>query len=138
PGTIYICPMHPEVRQDHPGTCPRCGMALEPEMPAPDDDPNPELADFRRRFWWTLPLTAVTVVLAMFGHYLGWMSMATQTWLELIAATPVVLWAGAPFFVRSWHSVLNRRPNMWTLIGLGTGAAYAYSLLATLAPGLFP
>jgi Cu+-exporting ATPase len=113
-------------------------MALEPEMPALEAEENPELTDFRRRFWWTLPLTVITVALAMFGHRLGWMSMASQSWVELILATPVVLWAGWPFFVRGWHSVIHRSPNMWTLIALGTGAAYVYSTLATLAPQVFP
>ena len=138
PGTIYTCPMHPEIRQDHPGSCPKCGMALEPLMPSLEEGENPELTDFRRRFWWTLPLTVITVVLAMFGHRLGIMSMQAQTWAELIVATPVVLWAGWPFFARGWQSVVNRSPNMWTLIGLGTGAAYLYSVVATVAPGLFP
>jgi len=137
-GTIYTCPMHPEVRQDHPGSCPKCGMALEPVMPSLEEGENPELTDFRRRFWWTLPLTLVTVVLAMLGHRLGWMGVRAQTWVELIIATPVVLWAGWPFFERGWKSVLNRSPNMWTLIGLGTGAAYLYSVVATVAPGIFP
>jgi len=136
--TIYTCPMHPEVRQDHPGNCPKCGMALEPVIPSLEEGENPELTDFRRRFWWTLPLTVVTVVLAMFGHRFGLVSMQAQTWIELVIATPVVLWAGWPFFVRGWQSVVNRSPNMWTLIGLGTGAAYAYSVVATVAPGLFP
>ncbi|MEO6186055.1 MAG: copper-translocating P-type ATPase, partial [Steroidobacteraceae bacterium] len=137
-GTMYICPMHPEVRQDHPGACPKCGMALEPEMPSLEDDENPELADFRRRFWWTLPLTVTTVILAMFGDRLGLMSMAAQSWVELAIASPVVLWAGWPFFARGGQSVANRSPNMWTLIGLGTGAAYLYSVMATVAPQLFP
>jgi len=137
PGTIYTCPMHPEIRQDRPGSCPKCGMALEPELPSLDDD-NPELRDFSRRFRWTLPLTAAVFVLAMFGHYLHLMDMAAQSWIELVLATPVVLWAGAPFFVRGWRSVVNRSPNMWTLIGLGTGAAYAYSVVAMVAPGVFP
>jgi Cu+-exporting ATPase len=137
-GTIYTCPMHPEIRQDHPGNCPKCGMALEPVMPSLEEGENPELTDFRRRFWWTLPLTVVTFVLAMAGHRLGWMDARAQTWTELILATPVVLWAGWPFFERGWQSVLNRSPNMFTLIGLGTGAAYLYSLVAALAPGLFP
>jgi len=137
-GTIYTCPMHPEVRQDHPGSCPKCGMALEPVMPSLEGGENPELTDFRRRFWWTLPLTVVTVVLAMFGHRFGLVSMQAQTWIELAIATPVVLWAGWPFFARGWQSVVNRSPNMWTLIGLGTGAAYVYSVVATVAPGLFP
>ncbi len=137
-GTIYICPMHPEVRQDHPGSCPKCGMALEPEMPSLETGEDPELIDFRRRFWWTLPLTLATVILAMFGHSLGWMSMAAQSWTELLLATPVVLWAGAPFFVRGWQSLVHRSPNMWTLIGLGTGAAWLYSVLATAVPQIFP
>ncbi|WP_202878192.1 heavy metal translocating P-type ATPase [Luteimonas marina] len=138
PGTLYVCPMDPEIRQDHPGTCPKCGMALEPELPSLDDGDSPELRDFSRRFWWTLPLTAAVFVLAMFGHRLRLFDMATQSWVELVLATPVVLWAGAPFFARGWRSIVNRSPNMWTLIGLGTGAAYVYSVVATVAPGAFP
>tara|TARA_R110002051_G_scaffold8386_5_gene35226 strand:+ start:13433 stop:15505 length:2073 start_codon:yes stop_codon:yes gene_type:complete len=129
--------MHPEIRQDHAGICPKCGMALEPLMPSLEDD-NPELDDFSRRFWWTLPFSVIVTVLAMFGPQLGWFEMATQTWIELILSLPVVLWAGQPFFVRGWQSVVNRSPNMWTLIGLGTGAAFVYSTLATVAPGIFP
>jgi len=137
PGTIYTCPMHPEIRQDHPGSCPKCGMALEPLMPSLDDE-NPELKDFSRRFWWTLPFTVIVTVLAMFGPQLGWFDMTTQTWVELVLSTPVVLWAGQPFFIRGWQSIVNRSPNMWTLIALGTGAAYIYSVVATVAPGIFP
>lgn len=137
-GTIYTCPMHPEVRQDHPGNCPKCGMALEPLMPGLDEEESPELTDFRRRFWWTLPLTVVAFILAMFGHRLGWIEATTQSWVELVLATPVVLWAGLPFFERCVQSFVNRSPNMWTLIGLGTGAAYLYSVIATVAPGVFP
>ena len=137
-GTIYTCPMHPEIRQDHPGHCPKCGMTLEPVLPSVGDEASPELADFRRRFWSTLPLTVVTMLLAMLGHRLGWFEMRTQSWVELVLATPVVLWAGWPFFVRGVRSVLQRSPNMWTLIGLGTSAAYVYSVAATLAPGVFP
>lgn len=137
-GTIYTCPMHPEIRWDHPGNCPKCGMTLEPLMPGLDDEENPELADFRRRFWWTLPLTVVAFILAMFGHRLGWMEATTQSWVELALATPVVLWAGLPFFERCARSFINRSPNMWTLIGLGTGAAYIYSVIATVMPGAFP
>ncbi|MEQ5803408.1 MAG: heavy metal translocating P-type ATPase [Halomonas sp.] len=137
PGTLYTCPMHPEIEQDHPGICPKCGMALEPMMPSLDDD-NPELKDFSQRFWWTLPFTIVVTVLAMFGPQLGWLDISTQTWIELVLSLPVVLWAGQPFFVRGWHSVINRSPNMWTLIGLGTGAAFVYSTVATVAPGIFP
>ena len=136
--TVHVCPMHPEVRQDHPGTCPKCGMALEPEMPGVEDEENPELADFRRRFWWTLPLTIIVTGLAMFGHRLGWFSMPTQSWIELALSAPVVLWAGWPFFVRCAQSIANRSPNMWTLIGIGTGAAFVYSVVATVAPGAFP
>ena len=136
--TIYTCPMHPEVQQDHPGSCPKCGMALEPMLPNLDDDENPEFKDFSRRFWWTLPLTVIVTVLAMFGHQLGLFAMATQTWVELVLSIPVVLWAGQPFFLRGWQSIINRSPNMWTLISLGTGAAFIYSTVATLAPGVFP
>ncbi|HEY5323594.1 MAG TPA: copper-translocating P-type ATPase, partial [Caldimonas sp.] len=125
-------------RQDHPGACPKCGMALEPEMPSLEEGDNPELIDFRRRFWWTLPATIAITVLAMFGHRLGLMDMATQSWVELVLSLPVVLWAGWPFFVRGVQSVVNRSPNMWTLIGLGTSAAFVYSVVATMAPGVFP
>ncbi|MBU7572544.1 MAG: copper-translocating P-type ATPase [Hydrogenophaga sp.] len=138
PGTVYTCPMHPEIRQDHPGNCPKCGMSLEPVLPELDDDENPELVDFQRRFWWTLPLTVVVAVLAMFGHNLGWFDMATQSWVELVLSIPIVLWAGWPFFVRGAQSVMNRSPNMWTLIALGTGAAFVYSVVATVAPQVFP
>jgi P-type Cu+ transporter len=137
-GTIYTCPMHPEIRQNAPGNCPKCGMTLEPVMPTLDEDENPELADFQRRFWWTLPLTVVAVTLAMLGHNLDWFHGTQQSWIELLLASPVVLWAGWPFFVRGAQSVLTRSPNMWTLISLGTGAAYLYSIVATIAPNLFP
>ena len=137
-GIIYTCPMHPEIRQDRPGDCPKCGMTLEPLLPTLDDEENPELVSFQHRFWWTLPLTVVVTVLAMFGHRLGWFEMATQSWIELLLSLPVVLWAGWPFFARGAQSVVQRSPNMWTLIGLGTGAAFVYSVVATLAPGVFP
>ena len=137
-GALYTCPMHPEVRQDHPGACPKCGMALEPEMPTLEEGENPELLDFRRRFIRTLPLTIIVTVLAMAGHRLQWFEMATQSWIELVLALPIVLWAGWPFFERAMQSVINRSPNMWTLIGLGTAAAFIYSVVATLAPGVFP
>jgi P-type Cu+ transporter len=136
--TIYTCPMHPEIRQDHPGACPKCGMALEPEMPSLDEGENPELRDFKQRFFWTLPLTIAVTVLAMAGHRLQWFDMATQSWVELVLSLPVVLWAGWPFFVRGAQSVLHRSPNMWTLIGLGTSAAFIYSVIATVAPEVFP
>jgi Cu+-exporting ATPase len=137
-GAVYTCPMHPEIRQDHPGNCPKCGMTLEPVVPTLNDDENPELISFTRRFWWTLPLTVVVTTLAMFGHQLDWFDMATQSWIELTLSLPVVLWAGWPFFVRGVQSVVQRNPNMWTLISLGTGAAFVYSVVATLAPGVFP
>ncbi|MBU4184476.1 MAG: heavy metal translocating P-type ATPase [Gammaproteobacteria bacterium] len=137
-GPVYTCPMHPEIRQDHPGNCPKCGMTLEPLLPELEEQENPELRDFQRRFWWTLPLTVVVTVLAMFGHSLGWFDMAVQSWIELVLTVPIVLWAGWPFFVRGAQSVVNRSPNMWTLISLGTGAAFVYSVVATLAPQVFP
>jgi len=137
-GAEYTCPMHPEIRQAGPGTCPKCGMALEPVLPDLDAaDDNGEYRDFRRRFWVSLPLTIIVVLLAMVGHRLP-VDPALRTWAELLLSAPIVLWAGAPFFVRGWRSLVNRSPNMWTLIGLGTGAAFGYSIVATLAPGLFP
>ncbi len=137
-GAIYTCPMHPEIRQDQPGNCPKCGMTLEALIPELDEDENPELRDFQRRFWWTLPLTVIVTFLAMAGHRLNWFDMAVQSWIELTLSLPIVLWAGWPFFFRGLQSVVNRSPNMWTLIGLGTGAAFAYSVVATLAPQMFP
>jgi len=136
--TLYTCPMHPEIRQDLPGNCPKCGMTLEPLLPELEADENPELRDFQRRFWWTLPLTVLVTVLAMAGHRLQWFEMGTQSWIELALTLPVVLWAGLPFFQRGAQSVLHRSPNMWTLIGLGTGAAFVYSAVATVAPQAFP
>jgi Cu+-exporting ATPase len=136
--TIYTCPMHPEIQQSSPGDCPKCGMALEPMMPSFEEEENPELVDFRRRFWWTLPLTIVVAVLAMAGHQLFSGGLPNQSWVELVIGTPVVLWAGWPFFQRWAKSIVNRSPNMWTLIGTGVSAAYGYSVVATLAPGIFP
>lgn len=135
---IYTCPMHPQIRQDHPGHCPICGMSLEAELPTLDEDENPELKDFRRRFWWSLPLTIIVVGLAMSMHLVHWFEGGAQSWIELILTTPVVLWAGWPFFVRGAQSIRNMSPNMWTLISLGTGAAYVYSIVATFAPHVFP
>ena len=134
----YTCPMHPQIRQRGPGSCPICGMALEPVIPELEEDENPELKDFSRRFWWTLPLTVIVTVLAMTAHQLQLLHGATQNWVELILATPVTLWAGWPFFVRGVASIRNRSPNMWTLIGLGTAAAYLYSVAATVFPQVFP
>ena len=135
---IYTCPMHPQIRQPGPGHCPICGMALEPEMPSAEPEENPELRDFSRRFWWTLPLTVITLAMAMFGDALPGITPATRTWIEFALATPVVLWAGWPFFVRCVQSIRTRNPNMWTLIGIGVASAFGYSVVATLAPGLFP
>ncbi|MDR6289009.1 MULTISPECIES: copper-transporting P-type ATPase [Inquilinus] len=142
-GTIYTCPMHPEIRQEGPGNCPICGMALEPERATAEAGPNPELIDMTRRFWIGLVLTIPVLLLEMGGHLLGidvarWIGARAAVWAQLILATPVVLWAGWPFFVRGWQSIVRRSLNMFTLIALGTGAAYLYSLVATLAPGLFP
>jgi len=137
-GTQYKCPMHPQIVQDKPGSCPICGMALEPLMPGLDDEESPELTDFRRRFWWTLPLSAISLAFAMIGHRANLLTPGASSWFELVVSTPVVLWAGWPFFQRWAQSIANRSPNMWTLIGTGVGAAFGYSLVATVAPGLFP
>ena len=136
--TVYTCPMHPEVRQPAPGNCPKCGMKLEPVLPALEDEDDPELADFARRFWWTLPLTVLVTALAMFGHKLFPGGLAGQSWIELLLGTPVVLWAGWPFLLRWAASLKARSPNMWTLIGTGVLAAYGYSVAATVWPGAFP
>jgi Cu+-exporting ATPase len=141
PGTIYTCPMHPQIRQIGPGSCPICGMALEPEMATAEAGPNPELVDFTRRFWIGLVLTLPVLVLEMGGHLIGLdhlIDRSTSNWLQLLFGTPVVLWAGWPFFQRGWFSVVNRSLNMFTLIALGTGVAWVYSVVATLAPGVFP
>jgi Cu+-exporting ATPase len=139
-GTIFTCPMHPEIRQIGPGSCPICGMALEPEIAA-EAGPNPELVDMTRRFWIGLALTAPVVALEMGGHVLGlhrFIAPPLSNGLQLLFATPAVLWAGWPFFVRGWQSLLTRNLNMFTLIALGTGVAWLYSVVATLAPGVFP
>lgn len=136
--TIYTCPMHPEIRQTNQGSCPVCGMALEPLIPMAEDEDNPELRDFRRRFWWTLPLTIVVTFIAMFWHRIVPIELPEQNFIELALSTPVVLWAGWSFFQRAVQSVVRGSPNMWTLIGLGVAAAYGYSVVATLAPGVFP
>ncbi|GIQ78963.1 heavy metal translocating P-type ATPase [Bradyrhizobium sp. RD5-C2] len=139
-GTIYTCPMHPEVRQVGPGSCPICGMALEPEQISLDDGPDPELIDMTRRFWIALALTLPVFVLEM-GSHLGLMHLVPHgwsNWISFVLATPVVLWAGAPFFVRGWQSVVTLNLNMFTLIAMGVGVAYLYSVVATLVPQLFP
>ena len=137
-GARYTCPMHPEIVRDAPGNCPICGMALEPMLPSADDDEIPELRDFTRRFWWTLPLTLVTLGLAMLGHRTSFVTPEQRSWLELVLSAPVMLWAAWPFYQRWAQSIANRSPNMWTLIGTGVGAAFLYSVAATIVPGSFP
>ena len=141
PGAIYTCPMHPEVRQEGPGSCPICGMALEPETVTAEAPVNHELIDFTRRFWVSLVLTLPVFALEMGGHLTGLMMRIpgqTSNWIQFALATPVVLWAGWPFFQRGWASIRNRSLNMFTLIAIGVGAAWIYSVVAVLAPGLFP
>ncbi len=142
-GTQYTCPMHPEIVRDKPGSCPICGMALEPMgVPTGDEGPNPELVDFTRRFWVSAILSLPLLIIAM-GPMLGlqvrdWIGEPLASWLELLLATPVVLWAAIPFFHRGYESFVNRSPNMWTLISIGVGAAYLYSIIATFFPDIFP
>lgn len=138
--TIWTCPMHPQIRQQEPGSCPICGMALEPEVPTLDDAPNPELVDFTRRLWVAGVLVVPLLILSMGSEMLGLhlVSPSWAPWIQLALAAPVVLWAGLPFFVRGWASIKNRHANMFTLISLGVGAAFLYSLVATVATDLFP
>ena len=140
PGTIWTCPMHPQIRQDHPGNCPICGMALEPLEPTAEEQPNPELVDMSRRFWMSLALTVPLLAVAMGTDVFGWRLMPplVSPWVQLALSTPVVLWAGWLFFERMWASLKTRNLNMFTLIGLGVGVAYGYSLVATVAPQIFP
>lgn len=142
PGAIWTCPMHPQVRRPRPGSCHICGMALEPETPGAEPASNPELADFTRRLRTGLVLTLPVILLEMGGHMTGMLHLLggprVSNWLQLLLATPVVLWAGWPFFERGWASLVNRSLNMFTLIALGTGVAWAFSVVATVAPGLFP
>ncbi|ALR19257.1 heavy metal translocating P-type ATPase [Sphingobium baderi] len=141
-GTIWTCPMHPEIRQDHPGACPICGMGLEPEMVTADTGPSAELTDMSRRFWIGLALAIPVFILEMGGHLFPALHhlvpMKTSIWIQFALATPVVLWAGWPFFERGWASLKTRNLNMFTLIAMGTGVAWLYSIVATLAPGIFP
>jgi cation transport ATPase len=140
-GTVYTCPMHPEIRQEGPGTCPICGMALEPEVATAEAQPNPELADMTRRFWIGLVLTLPVFTLEMGGHLTGlhqWLGQQTSNWIQLTLATPVVVWAGWPFFERGWASLKTRNLNMFTLIAMGTGVAWTYSVVGALSPALFP
>lgn len=141
PDTRYVCPMHPEIRQQSPGDCPICGMALEPESVRLDDGPSEELTYMTRRFWIALALSLPVLILEMGGHLLSLdhlVSPQISNWIQLVLATPVVVWCGWPFFVRGWKSVLSRNLNMFTLIAIGTGVALIYSLVATLAPQIFP
>lgn len=138
---VYTCPMHPQIRQTRPGNCPLCGMALEPEVATLETGPSPELADMSRRFWIGLVLSIPVLALEMGGHLTNLHMLLrpqTSNWLQLVLATPVVLWAGWPFFERGWRSLVTRHLNMFTLIAMGTGAAWIYSVVATVAPGLFP
>ncbi|RVD17356.1 MAG: heavy metal translocating P-type ATPase [Mesorhizobium sp.] len=142
-GTQYTCPMHPEIIRDKPGSCPICGMALEPMgVPTGDEGPNPELVDFTRRFWVSVALSVPLLIIAMAPMigltFEGLVEDRAKVWIELVLASPVVLWAAFPFFHRGWDSLVNRSPNMWTLISLGVGAAYLYSVVATLFPDIFP
>ena len=139
-GTIWTCPMHPEIRRDGPGQCPICGMALEPLEPTLDEGPNPELVDMSRRFWVSAALSLPLVILTFGAELLGWepIPMRQSMWVQLALATPVVLWGGRPFFERFWASLKTRNLNMFTLIGLGVGVAYGYSVVAALAPQIFP
>ncbi|MFC1458329.1 heavy metal translocating P-type ATPase [Microvirga arabica] len=140
-GTIYTCPMHPQIRQAGPGSCPICGMALEPVLATAETGPSHELVDMTRRFWIGLALSLPVVALEMGGHLTGlghYISQQTSNWIQMLLATPVVLWAGWPFFVRGWQSVVTRNLNMFTLIAMGTGVAWVYSMVATLAPDVFP
>ncbi len=136
----YTCPMHPEIVRDAPGPCPICGMALEPVLPS--DEPSDELTDFTRRMWISATAAVPLIVLTM-GELVGlpvrdWIGHQVASYLEFVLATPIVLWAALPFFKRGWDSVINRSPNMWTLISLGVAAAYLYSIVATFLPGVFP
>jgi len=139
-GGLWTCPMHPQIQRTGPGSCPICGMALEPMTPTGGDTANPELRDMTRRFWVCVGLSVPLVILAMAGDMLnpGLISPRTATWLQLVLATPAVLWGGWPFFARGWRSIVSGRLNMFTLIALGTGVAYVYSVIAALAPGIFP
>ncbi|MBY6158906.1 heavy metal translocating P-type ATPase [Pseudooceanicola nitratireducens] len=140
-GTMYTCPMDPEIVQDHPGDCPICGMALEPMTPTLDSGPHPEFVDFKRRLWLTAPLALAVFVLEMGAHmglpFADWIGHRAFGWVQFALATPVV-WLCRIFFKRAWNSLKNRSPNMWTLIGIGTGAAYLFSIVSLLAPGLLP
>ena len=140
PGVMWTCPMHPEIRQQGPGTCPICGMALEPEEPSLDDAPNPELVDFTRRWWVSAALAVPLLILTMGTEFLGLhlVDPVYSPWIQLLLTAPIVLWAGSPFFTRGWTSIVTRKLNMFTLIAIGVGAAFAYSVVATFAPGLFP
>ena len=138
--TEYVCPMHPQIVRSEPGNCPICGMTLEPRVVSAGDEPSPELADMTRRFWISVALTVPLMVIEMSGMMAGRsvVPASARTWIELALATPVVLWAGWPLLVRGWESIVNRSLNMFTLIGMGVGVAFGYSLFAAIFPNLFP
>jgi Cu+-exporting ATPase len=135
---IYTCPMHPEIRRNQPGSCPICGMSLELVMPSLDVEEDTELEGFRRRLRWTLPITISIVVLSLFESKITFLSGSTLSWIQMGLSLPIIFWAGDSFFIRGWQSIIHRAPNMWTLIGLGTGAAFLYSTVATISPKIFP
>ena len=134
----YICPMHEEVRSSAPEDCPKCGMALEPLMPSVEEVENLELLQFQRKFWLTFPLSAFSVLLALLGESTSFLNPLASSWFQMVLSIPVVLWAGKIFFLRCWQSIQTRNPNMWTLIGIGVGAAFVYSVVATVFPKVFP
>ena len=135
---MYTCPMHPEIVRDKPGSCPICGMSLEPMLPSIEEEENQELIGFRRRFWWTLPMTVLTVLIVFFESKISFVATSTLGWIQLGLTIPIMVWAADSFFIRGWQSIIHRAPNMWTLISLGTGAAFLYSAVALIAPGFFP
>ena len=130
--------MHPEIVRDKPGSCPICGMSLEPMLPSIEEEENQELIGFRRRFWWTLPMTVLTVLIVFFESKISFVATSTLGWIQLGLTIPIMVWAADSFFIRGWQSIIHRAPNMWTLISLGTGAAFLYSAVALIAPGIFP
>jgi Cu+-exporting ATPase len=135
---IYTCPMHPEIRRNEPGSCPICGMSLELVMPSSDVEEDTELVGFRRRLWWTLPITISIVLLSLLESKITFLSGSALSWIQLGLSLPIIFWAGDSFFIRGWQSIIHRSPNMWTLISLGTGAAFLYSTVATVSPKIFP
>jgi P-type Cu+ transporter len=138
PSSLYTCPMHPKVLQNHRGFCPDCGMVLQAKMSTLEQTDQTELIRLKHRFVWTLPLTLLISLLAMAGPTLQWFDMPTQSWIELVLTLPLIFWAAWPFFQRARQSLVRSKPNMWTLIGLGISAAFLYSVVATVVPSIFP